>query len=152
MSKITGLTAPAFLVTNDTTDFNVTGNSTIYTMLFDTEQFDLNGDFDIGTGKFTAPVGGTYRFSWDILTSGYVAATSGVMILTSTFKNFRMSEFAQPSVVETIRAFSGTQLISMNIGDECYLRLQIIGESSDIIDINGGSGRSSFCGELIIAD
>lgn len=57
---------PAFLAYNSVVDTDVTGNSVTFTLIFDTEVYDQNGDFD-GTSTFTAPVTGRYLFASTIL-------------------------------------------------------------------------------------
>lgn len=42
---------------------NVTGNNTIYTVIFNSVSYDLNGDYNNATGQFTAPVDGIYHFN-----------------------------------------------------------------------------------------
>jgi len=54
---------PAFSAIVGTTISNVTGDSTGYTIIFNSEEFDTNGDFDTSTGLFTAPVAGVYSFT-----------------------------------------------------------------------------------------
>lgn len=60
---------PAFLGVRTTAATNVTGNGTSYTVLYDSETFDKNGDFNPATGIFTANVAGTYQFNAGILYS-----------------------------------------------------------------------------------
>ena len=44
---------------------NVTGDGTVYTIAYDTEEFDQNNDFN-GTTTFTAPVTGIYIFNVNV--------------------------------------------------------------------------------------
>jgi len=58
---------PAFLVYLGTDADDVTGDGTNYGKVkFDTEVFDHGGDYNTGTGAFTAPASGTYLLSVDI--------------------------------------------------------------------------------------
>lgn len=58
-----------------TTLTNVTGDGTVvFPLIYDAETFDLNGDYDITTGIFTAPVAGLYYFNVEILWDGLTAA------------------------------------------------------------------------------
>jgi hypothetical protein len=67
----------AFLAVLATTVTNKTGDGTNYSIVFDTEVFDQNSNFD-GVSTFTAPVTGRYRFSMGLtfigLTNAYLDA------------------------------------------------------------------------------
>jgi len=52
---------PAFLVANSSHDLNVTGDSTVVTVDFESEIFDQGANFAADT--FTAPVTGKYKFT-----------------------------------------------------------------------------------------
>jgi len=54
---------PCFSATLSAAVANVTGNNTNYTVLFNTERFDQNSDFNTANGIFTAPVTGKYIFT-----------------------------------------------------------------------------------------
>ena len=52
---------PAFGVRRDSSDQSITGST--YTVVeFETEEFDIGGNFDMSTHRFTAPIAGIYHF------------------------------------------------------------------------------------------
>lgn len=66
-----------------TTIPNVTGDDTIYTIVYDTVNWDINTDYDAGTGLFTAPVNGYYLLTSSFLVGGLTQANS-----TNCFSGF----------------------------------------------------------------
>lgn len=56
---------------------NVTGNGTLYLVIWDTERFDQGGDYDTTTGLFTCPVDGNYQFNACVPMGGIVASNEG---------------------------------------------------------------------------
>lgn len=50
---------------------NVTGDGTRYTLAYNTAQFDIHSDVNLGTGVFTAPFTGYYQFSGTVGADGY---------------------------------------------------------------------------------
>lgn len=58
----------AFLAYYSTSALNVTGDSTNYTLIPDTEIYDQNADYNNATGVFTAPVTGRYNFNVGVST------------------------------------------------------------------------------------
>lgn len=59
--EITEPLQPAFLATVTSQIDDVTGDGTLYVVVWDTEVFDQGGNFD-GTSTFTAPIAGRYLF------------------------------------------------------------------------------------------
>lgn len=72
--EITKPLQPAFLVGLTADVLNVTGDGTAYTILFNTEIYDQNNDFDTSTGVFTAPVTGRYSFMGTVFLTGITAS------------------------------------------------------------------------------
>jgi hypothetical protein len=71
---------PAFLAVVTATQSNVTGDGTVYTVIFDSEIQDIGGNYNTATGTFTAPVAGTYFFTAAINMTGInVGHSSGIM-------------------------------------------------------------------------
>ena len=77
--RITTPTRPAFHARHTTgVTVGITG-----TIVFDTEDFDIGGNYDTSNGRFTAPVAGIYCFSFDALpcenTSGNALAAASAL-------------------------------------------------------------------------
>ena len=66
---------------------NVTGDAggTVYTIIFGTEEFDTNGNYNAASGLFTAPVGGRYQFNTNVVLAGLDAShTLGVSTIVNS--------------------------------------------------------------------
>jgi hypothetical protein len=78
---------PAFLAYMANTVSNVTGDTTSYTVVFDTKSFDQGTNYNTGNGVFTAPTTGLYYFCVTTtvtgLTSAYAAGLVQYRIVTT---------------------------------------------------------------------
>ena len=125
---------------------NVTGDDTMYTVLFDTERFDLNGDFASNT--FTAPVTGKYLLSSSIGLTGYTSSStySNMYLVTS---NDTYSAFAGTQV-ENNFFFSFSIVADMDASDTAIVKVNAGGEGSKVVDVaNGADGLCFFSGCLL---
>lgn len=86
----------AFL--SSSTGLNVTGDSTAYTVIFDTEVADVGANYNNGTGVFTAPVAGNYL----------ITTTIGLVNITAGHTN------CQTRIVTTGRTVIATQVNGAN--------------------------------------
>ena len=104
-----------FSAYNNGAQSNKTGDDTMYTVLFDTERFDLNGDFASNT--FTAPVTGKYMLSAHIGLNGFTTSStySNVYLITS---NDTYAEFAGTEV-------ENNQMFSFSIVAVSYTHLTL---------------------------
>lgn len=81
---VTMANQPSFSAYNSSARANETGDGTVYTLIFNTEEYDRGGVFD-GTSTFTAPVAGIYSFNCRVLLTNLGAGhTSGQINLTKT--------------------------------------------------------------------
>jgi len=80
---------PSFLASLSATQSNVTGDATVYQVVYDTEITDQGSNYNNGTGTFTAPVSGNYLL---IHSANFSDATASFTI-------------AQVRIVTTARTF-----------------------------------------------
>ena len=147
--QMTNPSQPAFLAKVASSISDVTGDATAYTVLFGTSVFDQNSDYAVGTGIFTAPVTGKYRFS-TVLTLQQIAAENTVINLYITTSN-RSYYVADALAIAKNRAPMLTTLCDMDAADTAVVILQVTG-ATKIIGIYGDASTalaSWFCGELI---
>lgn len=129
---------PMFLVGENASPTNVTGDLTVYTVPFDTEVYDIGGNFASNT--FTAPITGRYLLTANVsFISANVYLLGSISILTS---------------IRPYSAFNGdigatgyTQRLSviadMTAGDTAIVRLQV-GNGAKTIQIQGNTGAASY--------
>ncbi len=108
---------------------NVTGDGTLYTIVFATEIYDRNGDFD-GTSTFTAPVTGIYQVGVTIsiggLTASHTRATGTIVTSNRSYSIADNAGGALRSSANTLQ-FSGSIDADMDAGDTLTVTLLISG-------------------------
>lgn len=154
--EITKPLTPAFLARSDaaTAQNNVTGNGTIYTVLYPDEIFDVGSNYSSPT--FTAPVDGIYEF---------FASTRGDNLTTSSSDvglgfNFSTGEaggqwrgnggaitFSGPPVGLVL---SISYLIELDAGDTAEVNLTISGMPGDSVDIGVTSTMANQFGGYLL--
>jgi hypothetical protein len=146
--EVTMAAQPAFLASAAGDIGNITGDGTAYTMIFSTEVFDQNGDFD-GTSTFTAPVDGRYWISAMTRTGGVSSSMNdGSFRITATSKTFELTWHA----FNLIRgggtgSIWNSVLVDMDAGDTVTIVLDIAGGGL-AVDIGGGTAW--FSGVLVV--
>jgi len=130
---------------------NVSGNSTVYTVPFDTESFDRNGDFNTTTGFFTVPVTGVYYLSASGLFVGNTnKASSQVYIYNETTTTILLGykqTWASTATRDIQANVSGLQLLTASH----VLSVQVVasGSASDDADLRSLAHYTYFCGKLV---
>jgi len=144
-------TQPAFNAYLSTNQPNVTGDGTVYTIIFDTELFDQGSNYNNATGTFTAPVAGKYQFN---VTVDLIAttATGGFINLVTTSRSYRLVA-VKPSNVGTAggdTGLSGSIIVNMSANDTATVTAQATG-TTKISAVYGTSTPSvtSFSGFLV---
>ena len=144
IGNVTNATLPAFLVGTGTVE-NVTGDATLYTIIFGTEIFDQGSNFD-GTSTFTAPITGRYQFNVNLFAYG-LTASHLLLELTLAASN-RSIGLIYINPVSTRSGqyimLSGSCMVDMDASDTATVTLKI-SNGTKVIGIN----PSYFSGFLV---
>lgn len=141
---------PAFNAVVNGTVANVTGDNTEYTVIFDTEVYDIGSNFNTGTGTFTAPYTGKYLLVAGVLTQqGTTAMTASYWFVTSN-RNYTFGNYvalpANGNFPLTVHAIA-----DMDASDTAQCHLNFAG-GTKVVDVYGTStsdNRTYFHGFLL---
>ena len=123
---------------------NVTGNGTVYTVVWGTETFDQASNFSSTT--FTAPVTGRYLLTVFVQVNGATAAADTIQVgLLTSNRNYFSGDTNTNSLGSEINvAFS--IVVDMDASDTAHVTVTGVGEASNVMDI---SLESTFSGCLL---
>lgn len=144
-------TTPNFLAYKSATATNVTGNNALYTVVCNTEIYDAGGNYDTGSGTFTAPVSGRYRLSGAVYMSDMSAAAyrALVQIVTSN-RTFSTAYPLNLPAANLEGIFECNIIADMEAGDTALLKITVSGMAGDTADVTGDAVASTrFAGSLI---
>lgn len=134
---------------------NVTGDGTLYTIIGNTEKFDIGSNYSTSTGIFTAPVDGQYQFNGTVTLNGILSThtTVGLYLVTTGATYILNSQDPSNSAASGVLTISGGALVELDAAQTAYLRVVVFGTGGKVVDILGSSGsqiNSRFSGTLII--
>jgi len=143
----------AFSAFLSSTASNVTGNNTTYTILCDSEVFDVGGNYDTGTGTFTAPVTGKYHFIYSILLGGIVNANDNTSTLVTSNRVYKSNANSATAVKDAAgqASYRGEFLCDLDAGDTATATVYSTGEGSNVNDVIGHASAlyTFFQGRLV---
>jgi len=145
-----------FLAFLSATVNNVTGDATAYTVIFDTEVFDIAGNYNNATGIFTCSVAGTYIFSTSINSFGYTAAmTDGsvnLFINGVIYRGLGGSPFRQAAGAAGDGGLNwdAVTIVHLSIGDTVLSQIVIAGGTKTVNIIGDLTQKvTNFSGALL---
>lgn len=140
---------PAFGANNGSSRNDVTGDGTVYTLIFNSEKFDQANNFD-GTSTFTAPVSGKYHFTFSVL-AGQIGSshTQFILALVTTGGTYEMIAGNAANLRDSNSNIivNGSATVSMNATDTATCTITISG-STKTVDIGAGN-FTYFSGFLV---
>lgn len=138
-NRTTNTSQPSCLIWQ-TTISNVSGDGTIYTLIFNNSVFDQNSNFNTGTGTFTAPVTGKYKFDVMIALSGLTSShTAGFFQLVTTSANYLFYNCNPWAISNSGSAgMVGSILANMSATDTATVRMQI-SNGTKVVGLVGNS-------------
>jgi C1q domain len=146
---------PTFCAYVSSTITNVTGDATVYgPVIFGSELFDLNSDYNTGTGNFVAPVTGRYYLATGLRIEGLTASHTiiNVQIVTSnrTYQVLNTNTAVRDSA-SNILIDNGHIFADMDASDTAYVQLTV-SNGTKVVDVAGGAATailSFFSGTLL---
>lgn len=141
----------AFNARLSATATNVTGDGALYTVLFDTVDFDDGvDDFNALTGAFTAPKPGRYQLNAAVTLTGVTAAADTIEVQLVTTARTYCAEADRTDGLHERTTLSLALLADMDQGDTAHVAVAVAGEAAAVVDVVGGAaGRSHFSGFLL---
>lgn len=136
----------SFFATDNGGALNVTGDGTDYTMTWNGEITDLNGDFDPATGIFTAPRDGLYRFEGAVFLVDW--GSSGYSVVQLKLATTPRTIVLDYRVIASNGHFHGSALVYLNRGNTARLIINASGGSKNA-DINTDASFNYFGGALV---
>jgi len=131
---------PAFHAYLSSNQNNVTGDGTSFDPICDTEVFDQGGDYNNGTGVFTAPIDGRYLFSIGLALSGLGAAnTRGTFSLVTSDATFYAIDADFGNMRQSIDELRMTQysiIADMDSADTAYINT-VVYNGTKIVIVSG---------------
>ncbi len=151
---------PAFFAYVTADILNVTGDATVYNVIYDTELFDIANNFNNATGVFTVPVTGIYSITFSVWSINLTAAnTVGVMYAsrtgsaTSLFWGASQS-FAAIRDPNNACIVKGSCIVQLTASDQVFVSYRVNG-GAKVVGVGGevrggpGSYPSFFSATLL---
>lgn len=144
---------PSFMAYVNGAKTNVTGDGTAYTVVFDTERYDIGGNFNTTTGVFTAPYTGKYLLTATIQPEQIDATQTDYIFNMQTSNNTYNLLRSQQGVIRisaSYTAINGAVMADMDAGDTAQVTISITQGGGKTVDINASSTYNWFSGMLVM--
>ena len=125
---------------------NVTGNGTVYTVAFDAEIKDTQGNFDTSTFTYTAPATGRYKFNGSIRLQGLSGGshTRCEINLVTSNRTYNLHDCNLDNVKATTNSacLGFSVAADMDSNDTATVTVEVTGAGVDDVDVSGASGQT----------
>jgi hypothetical protein len=141
----------SFMAYLSSTASNVTGNSVGYTLIADTELWDIGSNYNNASGVFTAPQTAVYNFVGGVTCAGITASHTIQLI---AFSGGSISQYILDSGINTRDAnnqltVSGSITASLTAGDMVQISVNFL-SGTQVVDVVGGSTVYSYFGGRLV--
>lgn len=139
---------PAFMAYRSSNTTNVTGAGTSYTVIYNSEQYDISSSYNTGTGYFTAPNNGVYNFATCLNMSGISSAMTGARldlviagsgVSVGTYPLITCNPYDLRNVSTGAVTLSGSLSVYMNASDTACIVITVSGGAGNTADVLGSS-------------
>ena len=135
---------PSFNIRANSGIANVTGDGTVYTVVFDSELFDAQNNFASNT--FTAPITGYYQIAWNITLTGVSTShTLGELNLVTSPRSYRSAANYGAMQTSGELTLTGSLLVPLSYGETAYITIAVTGGAKEV-DV---ATNSWFTGTLV---
>jgi hypothetical protein len=146
----TNANQPAFGAYNNTQRDDVTGDGTLYTLIFNVEDYDQASNFD-GTSTFTAPVTGIYHFDISVLIRGLSSSFTGYVLSLVTTTETHEFGAGNPGAMRDANnniIITGSLTVKMSATNTAVAKIVVSG-STKTVDIGSINQDTYFSGFLV---
>lgn len=150
--RMTNTAQPSFSAYLSANVTNVTGDGSLYQIIFDTELFDNASNYNNSTGVFTAPVTGKYFFTCAVQTQNQ--GTSNLEVLTITCTSGVFNYVINPTgilyVSGNYSSSSFSAFIDLTATDTTYISITLDGAVGKTVGLTGSVAFNTyFSGYLV---
>jgi hypothetical protein len=141
----------AFSAVQSANTANVTGDGTVFTVICNTEIFDIGNNYNNATGIFTAPITGKYWFVGTVWFGNIAAGNQGNVQILTTARRYAGAGF-NPSTVKDANnqvIQHATAIADMNAGDTARLQMSVTGQAKTVGAFGNGEPLMFFQGRLV---
>lgn len=113
---------------------NVTGDGTVYPIVFGSVINNVGGVFNVANGRFTAPVTGSYLLCAAVAVTGIGAGhTAAASLIVTTTASYPFGTI-NPAVVAIggQTTFTNSQIVFMNAGDNAAVAIQVLNSTKTV--------------------
>lgn len=144
----------SFMAYLSSTATDVTGDGTNYTILFDTELWDIGSNYNAASGIFTVPTTGLYLFVAGVTLGDLGAANT---IVDTVFRNSAGTGYSAISDVTAVTARDVNNQLTTSTSVHYYLTaadtVKVTARAfsgAKIVDVIGGATVSTYFGGMLV--